>query len=597
MSLVRSAAAAVLAALSASAVAESLESVVVTATRTDAPRSRVLAPSIVVTRDQLDLFPATDVADVLRIQTGLEIARNGGPGQPASLFIRGADSNHALVLVDGVRINPGTIGGAALENIDPASIERIEVIKGPRSAVWGTDAIGGVVNVITRRATRSGADVSLGAGHYGTRTAGGNAALVGDAGAVVASVNWLDADGFATRRFDKTERGYRNLSATLNATTEIGVVELAVRGWHSEGTSEYSDFFATPVDQDYRNTSLAAEAGWQATSAWRTRLRVSNFQSRIEQNQSDDFVETRRWQTDWQNDVAAGEHHLLTFGVVASWEHADTIAFGSGFAASTNTQLVYAQDQIQAGRNRLLLAAGYTDHSTFGGHTTWNVEYGFALRDEVSLYASTGTAFRAPDATDRFGFGGNPDLDPERSRQYEVGLRGRIGERQTWSVAGFRNAVTDLIQFVTVSFDPFVGENRNVERARITGVDLDWQYTGDLWMLRAGMNLQNPRDLSNDGRLLRRARRNTTFAISRRIGDGRFGIDVLAAGDRRDFGFPEPVRLGGYVLANLSAQWTFADRFTLTARVENLFDRDYELASGYNTPGRSLFASLRYSLR
>ena len=156
MSLVRSAAAAVLAALSASAVAESLESVVVTATRTDTPRSRVLAPSIVVTRDQLDLFPAADVADVLRIQTGLEIARNGGPGQPASLFIRGADSNHALVMVDGVRINPGTIGGAALENIDPASIERIEVIKGPRSAVWGTDAIGGVVNVITRRATRSG---------------------------------------------------------------------------------------------------------------------------------------------------------------------------------------------------------------------------------------------------------------------------------------------------------------------------------------------------------------------------------------------------------------------------------------------------------
>ncbi len=98
-------------------------------------------------------------------------------------------------------------------------------------------------------------------------------------------------------------------------------------------------------------------------------------------------------------------------------------------------------------------------------------------------------------------------------------------------------------------------------------------------------------------RLLRRARRNATFAVSRQIGSGRFGIDVLAAGDRRDFGFPEPVRLGGYVLANLSAQWTFADRFTLTARVENLFDRDYELASGYNTPGRSLFASLRYSLR
>jgi vitamin B12 transporter len=411
------------------------------------------------------------------------------------------------------------------------------------------------------------------------------------------SGNWLDSDGFATRRFDTTDRGYRNLSATLAATTKVDDVDLALRGWHSEGTSEYSDFFATPVDQDYRNTSLAAEGGWQPVSGWTTRLRIANFQSRIEQNQSDDFVETRRWQMDWQNDVTAGEHHRLTFGALAGWEKADTLSFGSGFDASTNTKLLYAQDQIEAGRHRVLLATGYTDHSTFGGHTTWNAEYGLALRPGLSVFAATGTAFRAPDSTDRFGFGGNPDLDPERSRQYEVGLRGRIGERQSWSASVFRNQVNDLIQFVTVSFDPFVGENRNVELARITGVDLDWQYRGELWQLRAGLNLQQPRDLADDSRLLRRARRNATFALARRFGSGRVGLDLLAAGNRRDFGFPEPVRLGGYMLANLSAQWTFGDRLTLTARVENLLDRDYELASGYNTVGRSLFASLRYSLR
>lgn len=597
MSVIRLVVGAVLASTLTPVFAESLEPVVVTATRRAMPESEVLAPTIVVAREQLELFPAADVADVLRMQTGLEIARNGGPGQPASLFIRGTDSNHALVLVDNVRINPGTIGGAPLENIDPASIERIEIIKGPRSAIWGSDAIGGVVHIITRRAERNTLDVAVGAGRYGTRTVGGNAALTGHAGSLAASVNWLDSDGFATRRFDPTDRGYRNLSATLGATTQVGTVDLTVRGWHSEGTSEYSDFFATPVDQDYRNTSLAAEAAWQPMAGWRTQLRLTDFRSRIEQNQADDFVATQRWQADWQNDIDAGDHHRLTFGIVAAWEDADTLSFGSGFDASTNTKFIYAQDQIDAGRHRLLLAAGYTDHSTFGGHATWNTEYGFELQPGLSAFAVAGTAFRAPDATDRFGFGGNPDLEPERSRHYEAGLRGRIGDRQTWSANAFLTRIADLIQFITVSFDPFVGENRNIERARISGVEFDWRYRSELWQIQAGLNLQQPKDLSNDSRLLRRARRNATFAIARRFGNGRIGLDLLAAGNRRDFGFPEPVRMGGYLLANLSAQWTFAERLTLTARVENLLDRDYELASGYNTAGRSLFAAVRYSLR
>lgn len=597
MSIVRLVVGAVLASTLTPAFAESLEPVVVTATRRATPQSEILAPTIVVTRDQLELLPAADLADVLRLQTGLEIARNGGPGQPASLFIRGSDSNHTLVLVDGVRINPGTIGGAPIENLSPASIERIEIVKGPRSSIWGTEAIGGIVNIITRRPAKSGLDAAIGAGRYDTRTAGIDAALVDGVSSLSLSGHWLDSDGFPTRSFDARDRGYRNVSGTLTATTKLGAVDLALRGWHSEGTSEYSDFFATPVDQDYRNTTFAAEAGWQPIHTWTTRLRVSNLRSRIEQNQSEDFVATRRWQADWQNDVAAGTYHQLTFGVLASWENADTLSFGSGFDEDTDQYLFYAQDQIAVGRHRLLLAGGYTDHETFGGHATWNAEYGIEIQPGLSAFAAAGTAFRAPDATDRYGFGGNPDLDAERSRQYQLGLRGRIGPRQTWSVSGFRNQITDLIQFVTVSFSPFFGENRNVERARITGVDLDWQYRGDLWQARAGLNLQDPKDLSNDSRLLRRARRNATFALSRRIGAGRFGIDVLAAGARRDFGFPDPVRLDDYVVANLSAQWTFGERLTLTARVENVLDQHYELASGYNTMGRSLFASMRYSLR
>ena len=177
-------------------------------------------------------------------------ARNGGPGQTTSVFIRGAESNHTLVLVDGVRINPGTIGLAALQNILPSMIERIEVVKGPRSALYGTDAIGGVINVITRRNADDGWSVEAGYGDYDTR----QASLAGGFGTERVELDfglaWLDSDGFPTRT-DDTDRGFENLSASAQLRADVGTAEVALRHWRAEGTSEYSDFFLTPVDQDY----------------------------------------------------------------------------------------------------------------------------------------------------------------------------------------------------------------------------------------------------------------------------------------------------------------------------------------------------------
>ena len=147
------------------------DEIVVTATRMPIARDRALAPMIVIGRDEIERSLALDLAELLRFHAGLEVARNGGPGQPASLFIRGADSNHTLVLVDGVKINPGTLGGAALQNISADLVERIEIVKGPRSSLYGSEAIGGVVNVITREAGGRQLTASAGGGRYGTREA------------------------------------------------------------------------------------------------------------------------------------------------------------------------------------------------------------------------------------------------------------------------------------------------------------------------------------------------------------------------------------------------------------------------------------------
>jgi vitamin B12 transporter len=581
----------------ATGAADPLEPVVVTATRTAQSLDEALQSVEVITRAELERLPAGDVADALRLRAGVEVARTGGPGQQTSLFLRGTESNHVLVMVDGVRINPGTIGSAAVQNITPEMVERIEVVKGPRSTLYGSDAIGGVVNVVTRQGAATGVAAEVGAGSFDTRTAGLSAALAGERAEASLSAYWLDSEGFPTRTGDDVARGYRNLSVNGSLRGSAGDVDLAARAWHASGTSEYSDFFVTPVDQDFVNSTFALEASVEPAERWRSRLLVGHATDDIGQNQSPDFLRTRRWQLDWQNDLTLGDHHALTAGLLLQDEDAESESYGLGFDTRTATRLFYAQDQASFGRHRLLLAAGYTDHDSFGGHLTWNAEYGLALGEAGSAWVSAGTAFRAPDATDRYGFGGNPDLEPESSRSIELGIRHRLGARHQLSLVAFRNDIEDLIQYVVTDYTTYDGENRNVEQARTTGIEAAWEFASGPWFARAAATLQDPRDVAADAPLLRRARENLTVALARRFGPHEFAIDVLAAGEREDFGFPGPVKLDGYILANLSARVSLPLSWTLVARLENVLDEQYELARGYNTMDRSLFVSLRHDFR
>ena len=226
---------------------------------------------------------------------------------------------------------------------------------------------------------------------------------------------------------------------------------------------------------------------------------------------------------------------------------------------------------------------------------TWNLEYGYLLRGDTLLYGLSGAGFRAPDATDRYGFGGNPSLDPEQSRNIEVGVRHRIDPRHSVSLAAFRNDIDDLIEFVTLSYDPFAGENRNVEEARIEGIEATYEFADGPWRARVEAIHQDPRNRTTDTLLMRRARDSVTASILRVIGPVAIGLDVLAAGERKDFGFPSPVTLDGYVLANLTASWQVTRSLALVGRIENLFDEQYELADTFNTPDRGIYVSVRYA--
>jgi vitamin B12 transporter len=601
--IVRSAASlAALLSLPLAAAEPPLGNTVVTATRTETVMDEVLAPVIVITREELERSLAPDVASLLQFHAGIDIGRNGGPGQTTSIFIRGTDSNHATVLVDGARINPGTIGGASIQNIAPETIERIEIVKGPRSTLYGTDAIGGVINLITRSYTDNGFDAATGYGRYDTLLATASGGFGGEAGEVAFSANWLESAGFPARTLDDTDRGYDNTSFTVKGRTQLGAVRLGARYWQASGTSEYSDFLLTPVDQDFENRMAALDATFAPTERWSSRVTVSHIEDEIEQNQADflgnfERVRTRRNAADWQNDVHLGEHQLLTAGALLTQEETVSTESFAPFDEDTDTTMVFAQDRIDVGRHDLLLAAAYLDHETFGEETTWNAEYGIDAASGTRLIAAAGTGFRAPDSTDRFGFGGNPALDPEHSRNYELSLVQRFGERQQLRLSAFRNEIDDLIVFVVTDPVTFAGQTQNVERARIDGVELAYEYDASTWRLRAEAIAQDPRNLTSDEKLLRRASESLTLAFAKTLGAHELGFDVLLSGEREDFGTLEQIELESYALVNLYARFALLRGLSLQLRLENAFDEQYELASTYNTPDRSVFLALRCEVK
>ena len=575
--------------------------VVVTATRYPQPVEEVLPATFVIDREELQRSLAADIADVLRFRAGLEFGRSGGVGQNASMFLRGTESNHTLVLVDGVRINPGTVGGAAFQNISPAMVERIEVVKGPRSTLYGTDAIGGVVQIFTHAAEGDGLATEAGYGADNTLASNAVFGWNSQSAHLGLGVNYLDTDGFAPLKNDPRGGAYDNLSLNLAGSKDLGTGKLGITYWRSAGSSDYIGFSsrtfgAALQTQDYTDEAGTISYSWDV-GAWQSRLEVGRMVDDIQQQraqddlgafESDDFATTRRDSIGWQNDFDLNAANRLSAGVMYYDEEADTRNFGEVQTGVTNA---YLQDQIKAGRHTLVLAAGYVDHETFGGHTTWNAEYGVQIGAATRLTAAAGTAFRAPDATDRFGFGGNPDLEPEESRNYELGLRHKIGERQTLFANVFQNQIDQLIEYVSTDPNGFDGELRNAESARIRGIEAGYELQGTSWQLRAEAIYQEPMNRTDDELLLRRARHNFIVSYVQSLGAAQFGLDLLAAGQRKDFG---GITMDSYVLANLTARYDFTPNWSAQASVENLFNEDYELAYGYRTPDRGVFVALRY---
>lgn len=572
------------------------EPVVVTATRTAQTADETLAAVSIITRTQIEASQAKDVAELLRLQAGIDIGRSGGPGQQTSVFIRGTDSNHVLVLVDGVRINPGTIGAPAWQNLNPSLIERIEIVRGPRSTLYGSDAIGGVVQIFTRRAT-PGTTLNAGAGDGSFNTREGTFGVHhGEAGwRAGLDVSRLTSDGYPARVGGTSDSGHDNTSVNTYAGMTAAGIDTEISHWQARGRTDYYNFSLTPVNQDFYNSKSALAIKSTPATIWTSTLRVSNVKDEINQNQSSDFLHTNRNTADWQNDVQLGRYDLLTLGAYSSKEATEADSFGTRYDINTDTRAVYAQNQWKQAGHSLLAAWRTTHHETFGTHHTGEVAYGYQLTPMLHAYGSYATGFRAPDSTDRFGYGGNPALEPETSKNAELGLRARLSATQQTHLHVFQNRIQNLINYVDPDGSgPLPGMNQNVDEARIHGVELGYRYLQGPWRANIEGISQNPENLETGRQLARRAANSMTLGGAYTLSEYSLGADLLATSSRWDSDFAS-TRMPAYAVVNLFTHYRIAPDWQLRARIENLFNEAYTVAEGYQAMGRAYFLQLQYA--
>ncbi|HRF53053.1 MAG TPA: TonB-dependent receptor [Aquimonas sp.] len=568
--------------------------VVVTATRHAQTIDDSLAGVSVITREDIDRAATRDLVDLLRLQTGIDIVRSGGLGQQTSLFMRGSNSNHVLVLIDGVRIASANTGGYAWENLPLGQIERIEIVRGPRAAQWGSDAIGGVIQIFTRRG--EGLDVTTLVGSH--RTAGAEAGWghrqPGHGYGL--RVGYLDSEGFNAQNpngfgFDPDDDGslLRNLSGW--GEWSLGEQRASASLLATDNVIEF-DQGVSSVRHHTANLGLDGELSPQ----WSHELRLAHARESLETPAFFNAFETRRAQADWVHRVQR-ERQQWQFGL--AWMHEngellDTFSGSSTYDQTRSNRAAFVHWSVDRGAHQWELSARLDDNSAYGSELTSQAAWGWQLTDHWRLSANVGEGFRAPNFNELYapGFGGyyagNAFLNAETAESAELALQWRPDTSQRAELRVYRNDIDNLIAYAGGATFQAI----NIQRARIEGLEIHYGQTLGEWTVDANATWQDPRDLDSDLRLLRRPGRKASLQLGRPIGDRwDFGLEALGFSARRDF----VGDLGGYGLINLNAQFAMTRNWVLEARLNNALDREYVEVDGFNTDDANGWLLLRWN--
>ncbi|MBS9423273.1 TonB-dependent vitamin B12 receptor BtuB [Photorhabdus caribbeanensis] len=596
----------------ASAIVESQDTLVVTASRFKQPVSSILAPYTVVTRDEIERWQSNSVADILRRLPGVDIAHHGGIGQLSSLFIRGTHPRHVLVLMDGIRLNQSGISGSSdLSQIPVSLVQKIEYIRGPRSAVYGSDAIGGVINIITTR-EKLGTNLNVGIGSHGYQTYdGATQQKLAENTVLTAAANYTYTKGYDvvadgnTGGFRQPDRdGFMSKMLWLGVDQKFSEqVSGFVRAYgYSNRTSYDADInwsypYARPDTRElysrHYDMGIRFNQGIYSSQlvASYSHIKDYNFDPKYGRyDKSASLNDSEQYNLQWGNTFQLYQGMVST-GVDFQKQ---SIEAGTSYIPKSETvrntgMYLTAQQQL---KDFILEGAIRSDkHSEAGWNTTWQASLGWEFIKNYRLITSYGTAFKAPTLSQMYGFGGNHDLKPEESKQWEGGIEGVTGQLN-WRLTVYRNEIEQLIDYANSRY-------YNIGKAKIKGVE--WTGSVDTGIFQHQLTVQyiDPRNSETNEILVRRAKQQVKYQLDWQIYDFDWGLTYQYLGRRYDNDFStfpaKRVKLGGVSFWDLTVSYPITSYLTIRARIANLLDKDYETVYGYRIPGREYYLTGSYN--
>ncbi|AKL44156.1 TPA: TonB-dependent vitamin B12 receptor BtuB [Serratia marcescens] len=606
--------------------ATSGDNLVVTANRFPQPVSSVLASTSIVTKDDIDRWQSKNLLEVMRRLPGVDIAQTGGLGQSASLYVRGSEARHTLVLIDGVPIaKPGITGVADFNQIPISLVQRIEFIRGPRSAVYGADAIGGVINIITQTdADRANLTAGLGSNRY-QEYSGSFQRKVNDNTRVTVAGAFQDSKGYniqpnSTYSVDSDRDGWGNKSFWAGIEHKFSEqVSGFVRGYGYGASSDYDAGSAgSPDEQQIYNHTYDGGLRYQQDSfasqivASYQKYKTLNYLStegRYADSNSLDDMEQRNVQ--WGNTLALG-HGMVSAGL--NWKQQKLVSTGLGYDSVTylpyragdnykqdNTG-AYVTAQQQFDTITVEGALRGDDNEDFGTHGTWQTAIAWEFIPEYRLGISYGTAFQAPTLGQlygqrRFGIASNEHLKPEESKQWEASLEATSGPLH-WRLAAYHNKTSNLIDYYYNTLTSS-GAYYNIKAATMKGLEWNGDFDTGIFNHQITLGYLDARRDEDNEVLARRAKQQAKYQLSWVMYDFDFDVSYQYFGKRFDNNTSiyntEQRRLPSYSTVDLAVSYPVTSHLTVRGRIANLFDKDYETAYGYATPGREYYLTGSYT--
>ena len=556
--------------------------------------------SIVTSVDVLDLdflnnALAKDLTSLLKNNLAIDVSNNGGMGQLSSIFLRGSNSNHTLVKINGIKINPSTAGGASVYNLDTQLINTVEIGYGPLSAIHGSNAIGGVIDISTKsqsKSVKTALGLSLGPDEFRKYIFKTNQEISDKIFFNISASN-SKTDGFPSLSNSDLDRGYENKTIISNIEFNSEFTNIELSSWSAEGDIEYL-VFGSPTSQEYKNSAYGLEISNNFERLFFYEFNLSTSQDLIRQNDLNflgliDITNTKREFVEFiLSEFQVFGEGDLAFGINKEKENIDYSSYGTIYKKEINTKSIFASSSFEFQKNSFFSSVRSSNHDIYDDNLSWNVEGLRNLNSKWKMGLSRGSSFRSPVSSELYGFGGNIFLEPEINSSSEINIK-RIRENSRLNISVFKNNVTNLIDF---DYQDYV--LKNITQTTNEGLEIRYKLLRNDWDINFTFRAQDPKDNQGE-QLLRRSKKSASFSLTKNINGFTTSFNFSAFGKRKDFG---DIRLPGYGLSNLSTSWVINKKLKFSLKLENVFDKDYFTAATSNAfylnQGRSVWMRLNY---